>query len=704
MCNSLSAPVSVGSFSELDLAVSSGARAIEVAAPTVVFDHQLLIENTVLHIESMIDATLSGGYQTRLFFLRDGSQLSICGIGLLGGIARGNSSECPPHGGAIFVSAGCKLTLRSAGVVNNRAVSGGAIYAAIRSTVIATDCMITSNIAWSGGAIFADDNSTVILSNCTLTSNSASWGGALSADGDSVVTSTDCTMTSNSAIYGGAVFGTSESTLILADCALIANAASWGGAVVAVGSSTAIATNCMMTANSVDYGGGVFLADGDSTVTATDCTMTLNSAHVGAVFHAASDSTAISVGCVMTSNSASLGGAFYTGGDSIVISADCAMTSNSASWGGAVFASSQSTVISADCAMNWNSASWGGAVYANIGSTVMTKNCTLMSNSARWWGGAMCVDGDSTAIATNCKMTANSVGYGGGGAVFADGDSTVTATGCTLTSNTAYWGGAVAVGANSSLTAAMATFVNCALTSNTASSGAALFVYKSGIADLVNSMFDSNVGNDLDDGVGIANLNGQVQCDAIVGCLPVCTVCQDEEAPSLLPTRPPTELTAAPTYATTPNRTRGKAGTTEFTAVYVSLLVLCSLAVSAMVVSQLWRCKLCRDAERSGGEGNEGFEISLLQPLVTRRSIERSSQITLVTTDNDASKTTRSPDEHEVPSQIANLVPFLPCAAIESSPASIFAIDREMRIVSWSQGACSSRSCEIAGPRASLGR
>ena len=98
-----SKPVSVGSFSELNLAVRSGARAIEIAAPKITFDHQLLIENTTLLIESTAGATLSGGNQMRLFFLQNGSKLSLRGVDLVGG-STVLFLNCMSHGGAVFVS------------------------------------------------------------------------------------------------------------------------------------------------------------------------------------------------------------------------------------------------------------------------------------------------------------------------------------------------------------------------------------------------------------------------------------------------------------------------------------------------------------------------------------------------------------------------------------------------------------------------
>ena len=104
-----SAPVSVASFSELNLAVSSGVRAIEIAAPKIMFDHQLLIENTALLIKSTLGTTLSGGNQTRLFFLQNGSKLSLCGVDLVGGGVPGRCLNCTSHGGAVLVSGGSEL-------------------------------------------------------------------------------------------------------------------------------------------------------------------------------------------------------------------------------------------------------------------------------------------------------------------------------------------------------------------------------------------------------------------------------------------------------------------------------------------------------------------------------------------------------------------------------------------------------------------
>jgi hypothetical protein len=276
--------------------------------------------------------------------------------------------------------------------------------------------------------------------------------------------------------------------------------------------------------------------------------------------------------------------------------------------------------------------------------------------------------------------------------------STFTAINCAMASNSASWGGAVFVGTNASISAtATTTLAHCVLSSNAASvDGAALFVQRSGIATLVNSVFQSNPENDPDDGVGIVNKKGQIQCDVTIGCLPVCTACRDEEVPSLPPTWPPTEqVTATPTNATTTSRARERDGWAASPTFVVSALSAMCLFVCIAIAEPLWRFKRGQNADRIEDEHSEGVEVNVLHaPLL--ESTEHSGA------NEDAPTTTCSPNQIErahtgnrVPllpwsttesSHTGDRVPLLPWSTIESSPAPIFAIDREMRIASWSQG------------------
>ena len=684
LCTTENAPVGVGSFPELLLAVGSGARAVEITNPEIVFDHQLEVwpSKTVFVIESTIGARLSGGNHTRLFFLQNRSKLSLRGVDLVHGVASAHS----PHGGAIFMSAGSELQLYSARVFNNRAAQwGGAIYS-MSATVTTTNCTMTSNSAHHGGTVLADGDSTVVATNCTMTSNSAWVGGAIAALGISTVTATNCTMRSNSAdLGGGAVYAVGDSTVTATNCEMISNSATLGGAVFAARAGTVIATDCTMTSNSASSG-GVLCANEDSTFTVTDCTMTTNTADFGgSTVFAAGSSIVTTADCVMTSNAASLGGALYANDYSTVVVSFSTMTSNSAyNSGGVVFADHYSNVVVTDSTMFSNSAYAGGAVAAVGNSIATAADCTMTLNSGSGGGGAIIAREYSTVTA-QCTIFSNSASRGG--AVAAEDDSIVTATDCTMTTNSAFTGGAVAVQGNAEqkkLTTATLTLANCVLTSNTASSsGAALIVREGGIADLVKTVFQANIGTDGDDGVGIVNLNGQVQCDAIVGCLPVCTVCRGE-VPSLPPTRPPiVQITATPTSASRTRKTDGWPAASTFAVVALSIWCLAS---SVLAVKQLWRLKLGRDADqRSGRESSDGVEVNLLQSPLVQKVVF-----------HDVA-TTRNRNAAEEPVHTGNRV-ALPWSAIGSSPASILAINREMRIEAWSQGACDSCLLWCYGP------
>ena len=224
--------VQVTSFAELRLAVDSGLSPISVECSQMIFPRCLIVrESTQLHVDGQkttgtLPTTLSGGDSTRLFFLHN-SSLSLSGLQL----TRGRCAGC--NGGAIYMSPGSELLLRSVLMSANQAIDGAAIFA-LSAAIIAT--------------------------NCTMSGNAASRGGVFSASGNSTVTATDCTMNSNSAIEGGAVFALGDATVTTADCTVTSNSVSyWGGAYAAQGSSTVIVANCLVTSNSASsFGGAVY--------------------------------------------------------------------------------------------------------------------------------------------------------------------------------------------------------------------------------------------------------------------------------------------------------------------------------------------------------------------------------------------------------------------------------------------------------------
>ena len=470
------APTNVSSFSELETASLGQYGVALMTTPVILFPYQLVVpESATFLLRSAANEKLwsfspvkvtqemasvcippclfGGDFEARMFYLRTGSTLGLRDLSLIGGT-----------GGAIYLSPGSELLLRSVRVLSQRALRGAAVYA-VSSMIIATDCTMTSNSAdIAGGAIYAAGNSTATMINCDMTSNRAGIlrhgyefdisegaGGAIFASGNSIVETMFCTLTSNSASFGGAVYGGGDSTLTAHDCTMTSNSAHYGGAFGSRDDVTATITACTMISNNARALGGAVFADSASCVTLSNCTMTTNSALYGGAVYGGGDSTLTAHGCTVTSNSAYYGGAFGSRDDATATITACMMLSNTAQWsGGAFFADSASCVTVTSCTMTSNFADfWGGAAYATSSvtdsltwfATITISDCSLISNSAEQ-GGAFAVWGESHVVAKNCTMTYNVAQQGG--VFYAGARSTAMILGCTMSSNSALVGGVVA--------------------------------------------------------------------------------------------------------------------------------------------------------------------------------------------------------------------------------------------------------------------
>ena len=203
------------------------------------------------------------------------------------------------------------------------------------------------------------------------------------------------------------------------------------------GSSPTI-TNCTIVDNVAYYGsgggGGVSCSDGSPTI--TDCTITDNIAYDdgGGVF--CNGSNAIINNCTIADNTSYYGGngggGIYCVGGTPTIT-NCTITGNDADYG------------------------HGGGVCCD-GSDVTISNCTIADNTAYddEGGGIRCTSG----TISNCTITGNSAGVGGG--ICCAYNSTPTITNCTITGNTAVDGGGIYCSYNSK-----PTITNCILWGDT---------------------------------------------------------------------------------------------------------------------------------------------------------------------------------------------------------------------------------------------
>jgi predicted outer membrane repeat protein len=131
---------------------------------------------------------------------------------------------------------------------------------------------------------------------------------------------------------------------------------------------------------------------------------------------------------------ASPGGCILVGGKLIL--SDCILSNNvSTGFGGAIFCTG--TLIASNCAFIRNSAAAGGGVFIPPPGTGTVSSCLFLSNSAStgsFGGGAIGAFG--AVSLTNCTLTGNSAGQGGGLAILSlAGQPKVAIANCTICSN-----------------------------------------------------------------------------------------------------------------------------------------------------------------------------------------------------------------------------------------------------------------------------
>jgi predicted outer membrane repeat protein len=151
----------------------------------------------------------------------------------------------------------------------------------------------------------------------------------------------------------------------------------------------------------------------------------------------------------------------------------------------------------------------GAPGIATSGSTLTLSNCTLSSNSGGYGGGIYAVECNLTL--NNCTLTGNSANYGAGIEVegdFLSGSSTVTVSNSTLTGNSAGYGAGINFSSDGSLTVS-----NSTLTGNSGGYGAGIEFGSSGRLTVTNSLLTSNSANY---GAGILFSGGSLSTGATV--------------------------------------------------------------------------------------------------------------------------------------------------------------------------------------------
>ena len=400
---------------------------------------------------------------------------------------------------ATLIVSGCTLTDNTNGNV------GGAILNAsfngAGGTLTVSDSSFSGNSALGGGAIENSESASLTVSGGSFTGNSASGagaGGGAIENAGSPLSVADSTFTGNSAVnvggaistYGGTVSGSTfdnnsaggegggivnYATLSLSGSTFSGNSANLGGGIAFEGTTTVSA--CTFDGNTAaSYGGGVY---NHASATLTGGTLSDNHGGTGGAIDNMGNLTLTQV--TLTGNSAAVGGAIDSVGHATVDHST--LTSNRASSeGGAVDVEIGGVVAVSDSTLSGNSAAEGGALFNYFGATLTVTGSTIADNTASAVGGGIANSSPAylfggTLTVTNSTLYGNSATSQGGG-IYSQGSSELSpssyvgvamVTNCTLTANQAGAGGGLYF---NSLTYGSLTLNNTIVAGNLQTSGA----------------------------------------------------------------------------------------------------------------------------------------------------------------------------------------------------------------------------------------
>ena len=271
-----------------------------------------------------------------------------------------------------------------------------------------------------------------------------------------------------------------------------------------------------MSGGKSQYGSGIAIWNFTTTTTVRNCILSENESVNYGVLYVGS-STAIIENCVLSSNveggsSAIWINEYNNGGPSDVTMTGCKIVDNEGQAGGVVCHSSSlrmseceisrntasdraqgagvrllyATDVSIEnCTLAGNSGGYGGGLYATYCDMVTLEDCAITGNDAlAHFGGGIVVDNSGYSL-TRCTISDNEAGSNSGGFRSADSDGVIT--NCVISGNRAgEGGGLLCIGSNTEI-------MNCTITGNSAvSRGGGLYSYDDAKPIITNSILWAN--------------------------------------------------------------------------------------------------------------------------------------------------------------------------------------------------------------------
>jgi hypothetical protein len=308
-------------------------------------------------------------------------------------------------------------------------------------------CTVSSNTTGSfGGGI--DNEGTLTMTSCTVSNNYANSGGAGIAN-HNILTMTGCTVSGNTTRTGdgGGIYNFPYGILVLNDTTITANKAGVGGGIFNEGTLTLNGGSISNNKIALD-GGGIY---NKGTLTSTGCTISGNTAVAsgaagGGIFN--KSKATISGGSVSNNSAGYLdsstytrgyGGGVYNQGNAKMTLTGCTVSGNTATTnGGGISNQAGASLTMTRCTVSGNSLSAkarsGGGIF-NQSSRTALIGCTVTGNTSPLNGGG--IQTGTTLVLTDCTVSDNMSGSGGGIQSLAFAPNFLEMTNCTISGNKA---------------------------------------------------------------------------------------------------------------------------------------------------------------------------------------------------------------------------------------------------------------------------
>jgi hypothetical protein len=330
--------------------------------------------------------TISGGNASRVFDVTSSQPVVLSGLTISNGngvVNKNQSHNGDGEGGAILNDT--TLTIRGCTVSGNSASYGGGAVANLGSGLSITSSTISGNTAGQYGGGIWGNGADLTISGSTLSSNTSHYGGAIDMPGGTLMISTSMFSKNTASNWGGAIYAYVSFPSTISGTSFTGNTCPYdGGAIFHDGPELLTLTGCTLSGNFAGVGGGIF---NSGTLTVGGSTLSDNSAtgYSGQVGNGGGiyNSGAITVRrSLFTGNSGDLGGGVCNNGFGATLSlASSTFTRNTASdSGGGTY--NLGTLALTNCTLSLNSAGHGGGICVNTGGTLNLINTIVAGNTA----------------------------------------------------------------------------------------------------------------------------------------------------------------------------------------------------------------------------------------------------------------------------------------------------------------------------------